>query len=208
MVNSYSVTCQNWGYLGDDNISPGLNIIVLGRYQIEYEGGPPIEMDVVLLYANAPESGTIETILSWELEGWLYAEEPREEPASVVLGALTDAIKRWDPESHPRGKWVQAMRTAYEFADHLIAKMFHPVSDIVNMAPNIVELKRHMCMLDANYLPHSEMLLNELVKKEATRRLKERKAFLIQSRWRHVISNPYSDICRKRLMREFTEMAF
>ena len=54
--------------------------------------------------------------------------------------------------------------------------------------------------------PKIEKRLDDLLKEEADRRYANKKARTIQCAWRHVICCPYHDICKRRLLREFSEL--
>lgn len=89
-----------------------------------------------------------------------------------------------------------AYRQAFAHLDDLLVKHAHIPWLKRSYANN--SLRRH--------LPKSCALLEELLEQESNSRMQGRKARLIQQHWRRIVADPYHQVCRRRLAREFSMM--
>jgi hypothetical protein len=92
---------------------------------------------------------------------------------------------------------------------HALAFMDRIITD-VHVDPmqriQIINKLKIASTLCPEHIPLSVAKLDVLLEEEATARLQKRKAFIIQSRWREIIVNPYHVACQRRLMRELGDM--
>ena len=187
---------------------PGMTgkIVILGTNNL-HAYGTVTEMVTVLMF-NDTNASAIETVHAVDFLHYIPGTIEHHEPAENVLDALISALSHCNPCAHPYGKWIQSMKTAYEFADNLAVLVYNASHDQEDLKEKIKGLKFCVSMLSKENMPSSRALLNRLCSVESLRRLHERKASVIQSYWRKSVSNPNMYVCRRRLLREFEEMLF
>lgn len=187
---------------------PGMTgkIVILGTNNL-HAYGTITEMVTVLMF-NDTDASVIETVHAADFLHYLPSTIDHVVPAETVLAALISALSNSNPCAHPYGKWIQSMKTAYEFADNLAVLVYNASHDREDLKAKIKGLKLCVSVCSKENMPSSRVLLNRLCSVESMRRLHERKASVIQSYWRKSVSNPNMYVCRRRLLREFEDMVF
>lgn len=97
----------------------------------------------------------------------------------------------------------QLQQCAVECLDIVLSNMDRCHMSVCEAAQH---LKRHILSIPNEPLWRSMDRLESFLQHEAMHRFYNKRAATIQRIWRDVISNPYHDICKRRLMREFQSM--
>lgn len=183
-----------------------VNTIILDKSTLR-QYGVPVSMVTILLYNTSSRIGAIEIVHASDLE-LMDLNNPVDTHATHILSVLLDTLENCPcPHVQSYGRWMHALRSAYDFADDLIVKLHNRVSGQPDYTSSIAEIKRYLSRMGTENLPFSRLLLNDLLIKEATRRFWNKHAKVIQAHWRHAIANPNREVCRRRLFREFTDMS-
>jgi hypothetical protein len=102
--------------------------------------------------------------------------------------------------------WIKMRASVVALMDALLVE--HARS--LNLTDAIAFLKEQMygkyLRPEAHALANAGALLDQLLCSESTRRLRCKKATVIQKRWRSIVANPYHPVGRSRLMHEFCEL--
>lgn len=192
-------------YSAPKDRSNDVNIIILGNFKM-LQYGVTHNMATVLLYQKPSTIGAIETVHEADL-GLMLRDDPTHVHAYNVLTVLLATLETCPcPYVEPYGRWIHALRSAYEFADDTIVKL-HDAYSGYEYAFSIMEIKRYLSRMGSENLPNSGILLNELLIKESARRYWDKHAKVIQTKWRTAIVDPSKEVCRRRLLREFLDMS-
>lgn len=201
-------------YLGA--YDPYLRFVNLGSFVTCPSGTHPVEMAAILILSSRhPVHGyKVEPTLStmFKAEAKLLSGPAGEETPDTVIVNLTKAIKAPRCSSIMMEQVHTSMlHKAMEYLDTLLVDVCRGCGT-TGAVRSIYMLKRAMCDVSScmdnieDVLPRSMQLLERLCDEEAHRRLMDKKARVLQTAWRDVVSNPRMEVCHRRLMREFADL--
>lgn len=119
----------------------------------------------------------------------------------TVCTVIYNACK-WFKPYIGRSELTPVFMHAITFMDGIIANLHVDPLPRIQM---IMQLKE-VSSLCAEHMPFTVAKLEKLMEEEATARLLQHKAIVIQSKWREVVVDPYHIVCQRRLKHEFQNM--
>lgn len=161
-----------------------------------------LSLDIVHPVYGYPMQSRLHSMPVIEADSFGQVLVDHQRPLHEVLQHLVDALGTVNSFPLTLDKHQNMLSVALSFLDtRLVEACDEPGYDA------ILALKSYVIALGETCLPMSAALLDDLCQREAWRRLREKKAHVLQTAWKEAISNPRYEACKRRLLREFNDFA-